>query len=322
LIGWRTDWAEVGGALGRIRIDLWLAAVLVLLVTQVFSAWRWQVLARPFGFERCVGQLLGYYLIGMYFNLLLPTSVGGDVVRAWYLDGGSRQRGAALVAVFVDRFSGLVVLLGFGCVGLALAPPQLPAWIPLFVLCTTLAAVCAVAAACLLARHGQRFPAIGKIRTAAGILRSPRLFALSTVLSLGVQGGNIVLVWLVGLALGADIPFGYYWVLVPMVTLLTMLPISVNGMGVRESAMVLFLQPLGIAAATAVPLALGWFAVFLAVSLAGGLVYLLGRFQRPPTAMPQPLAADPSLSDPLEAHDGPFHNRADQGRARQPRAVA
>jgi uncharacterized membrane protein YbhN (UPF0104 family) len=316
LVGWRTDWGKVVGAFAGLHIEWWLAAVAMLFATQVLSAKRWQMLARPFGFERTVGQLLSYYFIGMYFNLLLPTSVGGDVVRAWYLEGGSRQRLAAFVSVLLDRCSGLVVLLVFGCFGVLMAPPGLPTWIPMLVWATTTGAVLAIVVGCWLAQRGARLGTkLDRVRLALTVPRSPRVFAGATLLSLGVQAGNIVLVWQVGQALGAQVPFGYYWVMVPMVTLLTMLPVSVNGMGVRENATVLFLAPLGVPETIAMPLALLWFAVFLAISLLGGLVYLLGRFDRPVAAVEEP-AAHP------EADNGPFRGSADQGRARQHRAAA
>jgi uncharacterized membrane protein YbhN (UPF0104 family) len=69
--------------------------------------------------------------------------------------------------------------------------------------------------------------------------------------------------------------------MVPMVTLLTLLPISLNGMGVREAGTILFLAPLGVARSTALSLAVLWFAVFTTASLLGGAVYLFGRFPKP-----------------------------------------
>ena len=60
-------------------------------------------------------------------------------------------------------------------------------------------------------------------------ISAPGLFLGSTALSLGVQSANVVLVWLIGVAIGAEVPAGYYWILVPMVSLLTMLPVSING---------------------------------------------------------------------------------------------
>jgi glycosyltransferase 2 family protein len=314
-VAWETNWQEVGSAFARLRLELWLAAVAVLVATQFVSAWRWQALARPFGFERSIGQLVSYYFIGMYFNLLLPTSVGGDVVRAWYLDGHSGRRLAAFVAVFVDRFSGLVVLLSLACAGVVLWPLELPAWIPLFVWTAAGGAVLAVAGLPRFARHSKRVARrLDKVRQALRALRAPRLLLGSTLLSLGVQAGNVILVWLIGNAIGAEVPGGYYWIMVPMVSLLAMLPVSINGMGVREGATALFLAHLGVPDGTAKTLALLWFAVFLTVSLLGGVVYLFGHFPKPVTPT--------ATMDETEVDDGSIDRGADQGRAGQHRAVA
>src|SRR5262249_52533060 len=94
-VAWHTDWAQVAAAFGRLRLGWWLAAGGVLVVTQVVSALRWRMLARPLGFDGSLGRYTSYYFIGMFFNLVLPTSVGGDVVRALYLDGRSGRRLAA-----------------------------------------------------------------------------------------------------------------------------------------------------------------------------------------------------------------------------------
>jgi len=114
-LAWRTDWSQVGDAFANLRPDYWLAALGLYLATQLASSLRWQLLARPLGFELPVWRYAGFYFVGMFFNLFLPTSVGGDVLRAWYLDGGSGRRLKAFLSVFVDRLSGLLVLLtGYG----------------------------------------------------------------------------------------------------------------------------------------------------------------------------------------------------------------
>jgi hypothetical protein len=131
------------------------------------------------------------------------------------------------------------------------------------------------------------------------------LLAGITLLSILIQAANVVLVWLVGQSLGLSIPGGYYWIMVPMVTLLTLLP-SIGGVGVREGGTALFLGPLGVATGAAVTLSLMWFAVFAACSLGGGGVYLFGRFTRPE----------------METDHGPFGHHSDQGRAGQLEAAA
>jgi uncharacterized membrane protein YbhN (UPF0104 family) len=315
LVAWQTNWTEVVSAFAGLRLELWLASICTLLATQLVSAWRWQALARPFGFERTVGQLARYYFIGMYFNLMLPTSVGGDVVRAWYLDGGSGRRAAAFVTVVLDRLSGLVVLLSLACVGVMLSPLELPAWIVWFVWLTAGCAVFTICGVPWLSRMRNPIARpLTKMRQALKALSAPRLLVGSTVLSLAVQAGNVVLVWLIGKSINADVPAEYYWIMVPMVSLLAMLPISINGMGVREGATALFLAHLQVPDGTAKTLALLWFAAFGAASLLGGLVYLFGKLPRP--------VRNTATSEAMEVEDGSISRRADQGRTRQHQAAA
>src|SRR5438132_10488463 len=132
MLGWlalRTDWGQVGQVFLHLRLELWLIAVGLYLLAQVASAARWHLFARPLGFQTPLRRCVGLYFVGMFFNLLLPTSIGGDVVRAWYLDGASGRRLPAFLSVFVDRLSGLLILLGLACVADLLCPIPLPGWI-------------------------------------------------------------------------------------------------------------------------------------------------------------------------------------------------
>src|SRR5262249_41831335 len=156
-------WAQVGQAFAHLRLEFWLAAVGLYALTQVVSALRWQLLAQPLGFQRSLGQFVRYYFIGMYFNLLLPTSVGGDVVRAWYLDGRSGRRLPAFLSVFVDRFSGLRVLLALAGVAAALCPIPLPAWIGLSVWTTAGCALLGLALLPSLTRWTGKFDRVQRL---------------------------------------------------------------------------------------------------------------------------------------------------------------
>jgi len=322
LLAWlasRTDWTHVGLAFRHLRLELWFTAVGLFLLAQVASALRWRLLARPLGFHGPLRDFINFYFVGMFFNLLLPTSVGGDVVRAWYLDGGSGRRLAAFLSVFVDRFSGLLVLMGLACVADLLCPIALPFWVGASVWATAACAVVGLVSLPMALRcleGGAQEPTLGASRLRA-LTRSfsnahtlligrPRLLLAATFLSLLVQGINVVLLWLVGRAIGAPVPASYYGIVAPMVTLLTLLPVSLNGMGVREGGMVLFLAPLGIPSSTALSLALLWFSVFVAASLFGAGIYLFGNLSRPGE----------------QAHDPSIGRDSDQGRTRQPKAAA
>ncbi len=306
-LGWATDWRHVSEALTRVRWGLWLAGLAVYVATQVVSSVRWQMLARPLGFRQPWGQFVAYYFIGMFFNLVLPTSVGGDVVRAWYLDNRSGRRSAAMVSVLLDRGSGLCVLLALACVAAALAPVQLPAFIAWSVWGLAAAAAAGLASLPLLLRWTNRFARLRPVVEAMGVYRREvRLMVLATLLSVFVQAANVVLVWLIGAAMGLPVPPLYYWILVPVVTLVTLVPVSLNGMGLREAATVFLLAPLGIETGTALSLAFLWFLSFSVVSLVGVGYYWWGQFPR----------------FEVRADDGSVGCDSDQGRTRQSRAAA
>lgn len=330
VLAWRLDWRQAGAAFARLDASLWLLALVLYVLIQVVSSVRWQLMARPLGFGGHGGRYLGYYFIGMFFNLLLPTSVGGDVVRAWYLAGmdgpapATGRRLRAFLSVLADRASGLAVLVAVACVAAICCPIPLPRWIVGVVAAAGAAVVLGVLTLPVLTRlpalsgPGARLEPLAEC--AAVYLRHGRLLVSATVLSVVVQVANVVLVWLVGEALGLRVPPLYYGVMVPLVSLLTMLPISLNGMGLREAGTVVLLAPLGVSETAAVTLSVLTFSVFTAASLLGLGFYLFGRF---PRYVAPPVAA---------AKDGPgvegrcdgesVGGNSDQGRTRQPPAAA
>jgi uncharacterized membrane protein YbhN (UPF0104 family) len=306
-LAWRTDWDRIHQALGSLRVEFWLAAVALYAAAQVVSGWRWQLLARPLGFHDSLCQFTAFYFIGMYFNLLLPTSVGGDVVRAWCLDNKSGRRLPAFLSVFIDRLSGLVILLAIACIGVLFCPVTLPGWVHAAVWTMAAGGLLGLLLLPLFQRWTAGYDRLSRL--AEGVrfyLSHARLLLNTALLSILIQVANVVLVWLIGAALQLPVPALYYAIFVPMVTLLTLLPISLNGMGIREGSTVLFLAPFGVADSTALCLAILWFFVLTVVSLGGGIVYFFGYVPRPE----------------VTRHYGPIRGHPDQGRAGQSQAAA
>ena len=182
---------------------------------------------------------------------------------AWYLsvqEGSPPVQGRrieAFLCVFAERFSGVLMLLLLGCVSLALCPTPLPWWITGSVMAIGGGAVVGLLFLTYLAWHETprgtglwgRLTRMAVVQRLVLVIRrfgqNHQLLLVSMVLSLVVQVGSIVISWLLAQAMGLDIPWLYLGVVVPLVTLLTLLPVSVNGMGLREASTVLFLQPLG-----------------------------------------------------------------------------
>lgn len=307
ILGWliyRTEWAPLLNTLAGVRLELCLASLLIYCLAQIVSSYRWQLLARAVGFNAPLRQYVALYYVGMFFNLFLPTSMGGDVVRAWLLAGGPGRRWQAALSVFSERFAGLMMLLALACLATIPNRSVLPTW--------ALALVWGSAAGggigvLLLPFLSRRFTSLQNLTQALSLYRSQhgRLIVV-LVLSLLVQISGIVQVGLLGQALGLPVPVLAYAVVIPLVTLLTMLPLSVNGVGVREGFLVLLLAPLGVHEAGAVALGLLWLAVLASASLIGGAVYLLGRFSR----------------KDWEENCGPVNRHSHQGRTGQPASAA
>jgi glycosyltransferase 2 family protein len=306
-LAWRADWSQVGESFSHIRLDLWCVAFGLYLITQVASALRWQVLARALGFQQPLPHFIRLYFIGMFFNLFLPTSVGGDVARAWYLNARSGRGLTAAVSVFVDRVSGLLLLLALAVAGSLASSIDLPGWIPACVWGAAACAALGIVTLPLLSRMLDRFDRLQRlVEGIRHFAHRPRLVLETSVLSLLVQGANVIVLWILGIAIAAPVPLGYYWILVPMISLLTLLPISLNGMGIREGGMVLFLAPLGISPAVAMSMAFLWFSIFTAASVVGAGIYLFGSLPRPEG----------------QSHDEPISRDSDQGRTGQLKAAA
>jgi uncharacterized membrane protein YbhN (UPF0104 family) len=293
-LAWRLDRGQLAAAFAGLDWRYWAGASGLLLLAQGVSGLRWQLMARAVGLGGTWRQYQAYYFVGMFFNLVLPTSVGGDVVRAWYLarqagpvPAGGRGR-PAFVSVLADRVSGVAVLIALCCAAAAAYPASLPAGVTPATAGVGAAAALGVVGVPLsrrlLAARVFASPRLDGLRRLAddGVvyLRDYRLLAATTALSAVVQLVNVVAIGLIGAGLGLPVPPLYYGVLVPLVTLLTLLPVSVSGVGLREAGMALLLAPLGVAAAPAAALGVLTFAMYVAVSLVGVPCYLFGDLPR------------------------------------------
>ena len=276
LMAWilaRTPFREVAAAVRGADPRFLLLALVVSPLGTLPSVLRWRLLIRAQGGDAPFPFLVRSFLTGIFFNNFLPSTIGGDTVRA--LDtartGVGRAKGIAIV--FVDRFVGLLALVLFAAAGLAISGvsgrllarvPDLYGWV------LAGSALLLVAAAFLFLPSGRlsRFLAFqGKGRALAGA------FAWSLAMQ-----GMVVLSWyLLARALHAPVPFAVFFLIVPLALFVMMLPVSINAIGVRENVWAFFLVALGAPAAMGVALAWLDYGLVLLQALAGGVVYALGR---------------------------------------------
>ncbi|MBI2182601.1 MAG: flippase-like domain-containing protein [Deltaproteobacteria bacterium] len=269
-------------------------ALIVYLFTQTFSALRWVVLARPLGFAAPFKDIVVYYLIGMFFNLFAPGTVGGDVSRVYYLardgdqgapHGWARSTLPAALSVFMDRAVGMLVLVWLGAIGLALFPrygvPQLVRYVTFtLALGFIVAGICVPLLRRVLPDDGH--PLVVKLRLALRSYRHrwkviPQAMILSLVIHLIQAWMHLIL----GRAIGIDIPFSYCLILYPLVGTFAAIPISLNGIGLREGGYVVLLGVIGVNSTQGVAFGLLLFSIVVLDSLIGGLAFLLKKGPRP-----------------------------------------
>ena len=135
-----TDTSDLIDAVRTAQPGWVFAALVMYVVSQVVSAWRWMILARAVGFDQPFSAFFRSYFAGLYMNLFAPSTVAGDIGRALYIAGSTRSRALALTTVIADRALGFVVLVFIGAKMLLIDVVKIPIGISLGVVAVTLAA--------------------------------------------------------------------------------------------------------------------------------------------------------------------------------------
>jgi glycosyltransferase 2 family protein len=265
-------------------------ATLLLLVGQIVAALRWKVVwgdGSP-----SWSYMSRLYLIGGFFSLFLPTSVGGDAVRAAAATQASGRPGAVVASVLLDRFLGTIALFVYGLAGLLLAPAFANRLLasaqvqvsPRTLVLAMIAGVVLVAGGIWLARRSTKVAAMVADGTAAilQLARTPRRLLAALGLAFLVQAIYLVLWLILGLSVSLPIPTGTLLVTVPIVTAAAMLPITLSGIGVREAAWVLLLSGTGVPEGLIVSFSLLYLVANLIVGIIGGLLFM-ARGTAPPS---------------------------------------
>ena len=280
---------EVGAAIKAADAGLILAAFAMNWSGILLSVARWRGLLRAQGGDATHGALARSFLVGQFFNNLLPSTIGGDAVRAYDSFRFGVSRGAALTVVVVDRLLGLAALGIFAlAAGTLLTRPAIST--PLLAAALLGAAAMAGLSAWVILAPPTAVLAL-LVRLPVGLRRRIRIlgrqlsdallrfhdpvvlgrgFAISVVLQISV----IVFYALLGAGLGFSVPHGHWFLIVPVAVLAMLAPISVNGIGLREGVFAFLLASYGVPTAGAVAFAWLAYASVALQAVLGGVFYV------------------------------------------------
>ncbi|MFZ2052761.1 MAG: lysylphosphatidylglycerol synthase transmembrane domain-containing protein [Candidatus Aminicenantales bacterium] len=290
----QTSLGKIGDVLKNVN-PYWLLLAFSLHALGLYiSAYRWQILARAQGDEVPLVFLAKSYLVGTFFNNFLPTRFGGDVVRIW--DGSlySKSLVKSSAIVLVERFTGIIVLFLLAVVAslfrLDMARQVPVIWVALLLGLVGLLLIAAfflpVFARRLAALRLRGFPE--KVRNKILIFRETILhyrtqkgpFLRATFWALLLQLNVILYYFLIGRALHLDIQFIDYFIFIPIVLVIQIIPVTINGLGLREGSYIEIFKYYGILPQTAVSFSLVDVAFNLVLGVIGGTIYVSRKRRR------------------------------------------
>src|SRR5438477_9607010 len=263
---------------------VWIGLAIVVTFLQIFvGVLRWREVSAACGAPLGVAQATRFNMIGTFFNQTLPSSIGGAAVRLWLVARGGAGWRAATYSIFVDRAIGLIALA-------IMIVATLPWTYQLIADPNGRSALLLVDFAALAA--GVGFLVLGRLQWpwlkrwwvthhihACSVIANRVIFSRDrgpkiAVLSFLVHLLAVVIAWCVVRSIAAPVLFGQVFQLVPPVMLITMMPISIAGWGVREATMGLAFGYAGLATNEGVNVSLLFGAVTFLVGACGGLVWI------------------------------------------------
>jgi uncharacterized membrane protein YbhN (UPF0104 family) len=280
----KTDFSGMGARL--IQLDaMWIAAAIAMTLLQItFQSVRWHHIAAQCGATLPVPRAVRFSIIASFFNQVLPSTVGGDTMRVWLTARTGAGWQQATYSVLLDRFIGLLalallvvaclpwsltlvhnehgrlvlVLLGAASLGAALGFVALGyvAWAPLL-------------------RWWPMRHLVQMAATVRNVFTSAHLLPLIMGLSFAVHLLTVATGWCAAMAIASPFRFADALLLVPPVILISMVPVSIAGWGVRESALMVAFTYAGLPEGDGLLVSLLYGAAMFAVGLIGGVVWLL-----------------------------------------------
>lgn len=289
VILWMSGIEETLVTLSKANLIYLPLGVLVYVASQVISSYRWQFLAKALGFKLPLREFLDFYMLGMYFSLFLPGSIGGDVGRVYYLAKRTgRKKREALLTLLAERGVGLVgIMVIMGAVCLTPYADPLPSAVRWFFLLLALALFLGFLLLQVIPvdKLSRRFPDNGLVQLVVQsqvYWKNWPMLAASVALSFLVHGLMVLIHWLIAVGLDIQVEPVYLAVVYGAVMMLSIIPVFFNGLGIREGGYQYFLAKVGVLSATGLAFGLYWFAVSLLTSLLGGFVLIKGHYETPP----------------------------------------
>ncbi|MDD3521007.1 MAG: lysylphosphatidylglycerol synthase transmembrane domain-containing protein [Actinomycetota bacterium] len=282
------DFKTISSTLKNLNILLIILSFLTHAYGIWITAYRWQTLLKTQNVSTSIPFLSGSVLVGMFFNNFLPTSIGGDVYRAYDVTKKTGFPMSSSVSVIViERLSGIIasglfaiaaLFLGFTTIG----GKSIVIPIIIFVVISLILFFLILNPNILgLKKLARKIKFLSKLfeklknvyETFLSFKKYKWVLVKVMFYSITLQFAVILNYWLAARALGIELSLTAFIFIVPVVTIIAMLPISLGGIGVREGSLVLMMVSLGAQNEKAAMCSLLLFAMLVIIAIIGGIIY-------------------------------------------------
>ncbi len=262
---------------------VFLLAVFLYILASFLSSLRWKLLI-PQSLK--TKKLFSLYMIGSFFNICMPGIVGGDAVKAYYLNNELKvvkdeksdelpHSTIAIASVFMDRYVGLFSLMIIGLVALPFALKYLPDQRLKWFLPVIFVFLVSGSAIFLKFRIGGGIKFLSTIYDYFRLYINKKDVLLKAFFySVIIQIMGIFSVYSLSQGLSINISFLSLFIFIPIISLISTIPVSISGIGVREGVFAFLFGQIGIQSATAVSLSLLWFLSTVFASILGLVEYI------------------------------------------------
>ncbi len=274
----KTGTKQVFLILKGMSLPAFITAISLYIFAQFISTLRWKLLLP--GVLR-IRKLFSLYMIGAFFNTLLPGVIGGDAIKGFYLYQATGKGSLAFASIFMDRYLGFMALIAISTIVFPFGYKYLQGshmeWLlPFTVLSFIIASLLIFGL-----RLGKRIQILSSFYDYFHAYRNQRgVIGKAILLSVLVQFSGFFAVYILALGIGQNIPFLACLTFLPLIILFTTIPVSISGLGVREGAFVLFFGLIGIKPEVATAISLSWFVSITAGSLLGLIEYIKYKKER------------------------------------------
>ncbi len=287
---------ELLSILKETKLFFIIIAVILNFSVSFINAFRWKILLKVTKIKISHLKLVSFILVGSFFNAFLPSSVGGDVVRAIDLSRHTKNRASAFSSVLIDRLGGLGSLLIINCISLFFVYKsiknvnfvflsELILFSIFLVIITFTNKKFSLKLLVLFKPFINLFPKLNLRLKLKKLYNSFIVYKKHKNLLVQIIFVSMLsrIVWifeayLIALALGIEINMFLFFLFVPLAELIRLIPISFNGVGIREGAFVLFFSPY-MSVPHALLLGIIFYALLYVNSFVGGVIYFLRSFK-------------------------------------------